>query len=167
MRLRLRVPGIADPFATRVWDFMDDTGASATGIYACDLQELENAAHVKLEAFGHERIATASGKICVPAYHLQARLLADDDSVMLIPWTDLKIWVMPGQPTKRHPRLCGIWTHHLLYFANVPDNQGILYMCDKKSDLTDLLPDVDATQATPPDWDYLEFWSDDEMDMML
>lgn len=167
MRMRLRIPGIANPFATRVWDFLDDTGASSTGIFQCDIEELQRAAQVEIKAFGQERVATANGKICVPAYHLQARLLANRDSLLLIPWTDLKVWVMPGKPTAKFRRLSGIWPRHLLYFANVPDNQGISYMCETKGELVENLPDVDATQANPPEWDVLEPMSADEDDMDL
>lgn len=41
MRIHLRLPGITNPFATRVWDFIDDTGASYMGLFACDIAELE------------------------------------------------------------------------------------------------------------------------------
>lgn len=168
MRMRIRIPGIADPFVTRVWDFLDDTGASSTGVFQCDIQELENAAQVHIQAFGHERVATANGKVCVPAYHLQARLLANNDSMLLIPWTDIKVWVMPGQPTAKFRRLSGIWPRHLLYFADVPDNEGNLYLSDNKGELLVNLPDVNVTQAIPPRWDVLEPMSDDDnMDLMI
>lgn len=164
--MRLRVPGITDPFATRVWEFIDDTGASSMSLYSSDIEELGKAANVTIQAFGHERVSTANGRICGSAYHLQARLLANNNNTtLLIPWTDIKVLVIPGEPSDKMLRLSGIWPRHLLYFVDVPDNQGISHMSDKKSELVALLPDVDATQAIPPRWDELTPLSEDEMDV--
>lgn len=166
MRIHLRIPGITNPFATRVWDFIDDTGASYMGLFACDIAELEKAAEVRIQAFGHERVATANGNVSLPAYHLQARLLGNNDTLQLIAWTDIKVWISSGEPSDSIMRLSGIWPRHLLYFTNVPDNQGKVYMYDNKSELVEAMPDVDASQAIPPRWDFIEHPVDEgEMDL--
>ncbi len=51
-----------------------------------------------------------------------------------------------------------------LYFANVPDNQGKVYMYDNKSELVEAMPM--RTRRFPPRWDLIENPVDEnEMDL--
>lgn len=108
-RMRIQIPGIIHSFATCVWDFVDDTGAGSMSIFPCDIVELKRAANVRIQAFGYQRVTTANGKCRIPAYHLQIRMLANNDSIQLIDWTDIKVWVMIGQPTDTNIRMSGMW----------------------------------------------------------
>ncbi|KAF3398345.1 hypothetical protein F1880_006100 [Penicillium rolfsii] len=126
LKIRLKIPGIRNPFASRCWDFVDDTGACSMNIFASDIAELERAANVNIQVAGHMLVATASGHTCMPAYHLQARLIDEvaGASNYMTPWTDIRVLVRPGGPSHAGHRLSGIWIRHLLYFANAPDNTG-------------------------------------------
>jgi hypothetical protein len=124
-------------------------------IFACDFETIEQAANVQLEAFGQEIVETANGAVVMPAYHFQARLIDEvaGGSSYMTPWTDIRVFVMAGEPSDTRMRLSGIWPRHVMYFANVPDNTGNMYISDTKDDSVEVLPDVDVKQARPPRWD--------------
>jgi hypothetical protein len=155
VKIRLKIPGVRNPFATRCWDFVDDTGAGSMNLFASDIEELERAVHGTLQVIGHAIVGTASGNTCMPAYHLQARLIdeATGGSNYLTPWTDIRVYVRPGAASFNDERLSGTWIRHMLYFANPPDNTGNLYLEDSLADFVEGLPDVDVTQARAPRWD--------------
>lgn len=151
--MHLRIPGSEN---SRVYNFMDDTGANCMNIYQQDVDEIHifDPTNPGAPGLGVMQTWVPGGSIFIPTVLLEAALFDDSSDIPAIPWTAIQVAVWAGSytPGSAHRRLTGCWWRDMISTVSIPNGRNTLYLCEEPDDFEQGLPDFNRDlEAIPPE----------------